>query len=474
MAGPFIGRKDEIKLIEGVANGSEASILIVYGRRRVGKTELIEHTLQNQRVIKLEGVEGGNTTDQMYRVLYQFSKVFEDPDIVRMQFTTWLELFDYIADKIEKGAWVLYLEEVQWLAEYKSEMISDLKYVWDNRLRHNPKLLVVLCGSSPSFMVNQVLHSKALYNRSTHEINLREFSLKEAQEFWGKRSHREIMDAYLTVGGIPEYLKRLKKHSSVRIGLCEESFKKESYFRNEKNRIFISSFASNVHYEQIVDYLSHVKFATKKDIEKFLRISGGGTLSRVLKDLEMCGFIERYVPYQVGESSLLVRYCIADNYLRFHYKFIAPLAARIDQGDYHRAPLSALNTESYQKWLGFAFERFCRKQSHRIATLLGFSAVRYKSGVFFNRSTNKEEAGYQIDLLFDRADHVLTVCEIKYTLSKTGVEVIDEFESKLCLMPIDESKTREKVLISASGASDALRNASYFDRILTLDDLFTL
>jgi AAA+ ATPase superfamily predicted ATPase len=468
----FVGRKDEIKYITDAIKAEEASILVVYGRRRIGKTELIEHTLHNRNLLKLEGVEGGDTEAQMYRVLYQLSKAFNDPYITHMKFATWMELFDFIASKISKGKWTLYLEEVQWLAEYKNELISDLKYVWDNSLRHNPTLLLVLCGSSPSFMLNQVVYSKALYNRSMYEINLREFSLGEAEEYLGKRSHREVMDAYLTVGGIPEYLKRINQHSSIQIGICQESFKKNSYFNNEKNKIFISSFAANIHYEQIIDYLSQVKFASKQDIEKQLHTKGGGSLTAVLKDLELCGFIERYIPFQSESVSNLVRYCIADSYLRFYFKFIMPLSDRIGKGDYNHNPILALNTESYQKWLGLSFERFCRHHSQLIADIIGFSAVRYKSGAFFNRKSMNADAGYQIDLIFERADHVLTICEIKYTQSKTGVEVIDEFEQKLRLIPLKGNKTIEKVLISASGATEGLLARAYFDRIITLEDIF--
>lgn len=107
-----------------------------------------------------------------------------------------------------------------------------------------------------------------------------------------------------------------------------------------------------------------------------------------------------------------------------------------------------------------------------IAKIIGFSAVRYTSGAFFNRSTIKEEKGYQIDLIFDRADHVLTICEIKYTQSKVGIEVIEEFEKKLKLLSSPKSKTIEKVLITASGATDALLARAYFDRIITLESIF--
>lgn len=468
----FVGRKEEIHSITEAAVSGEASIIVVYGRRRIGKTELIEHTLQNRNLLKIEGVDGGDMQAQMLRALYQLSTSLGDPHISHMQFPTWLAFFDFVADKISQGQWTLYLEEVQWLAEYKSELIADLKYVWDNKFRHNPELLLVLCGSSPSFMINQVIHSKALYNRSIYEINLTEFSLREAQEFLKKRSLAEIMDAYLTVGGIPEYLTRLNKHSSIQIGICEQSFKKNSYFSNEKSRIFISSFANSTHYEAIINYLSQVKFANKKDFEKQLKIKAGGNLTTVLTDLELCGFIERYIPYQADSNSNLVRYCIADSYLRFYFKFIFPLAHRIQQGDFNNAPFHALNRESYQKWLGFSFERFCRKHSQLIAKIVGFSAVQYKSGAFFNRSTIKEDKGYQIDLIFERADRVYTVCEIKYTQTKVGIEVIEDFEKKLLHVPDKESKTIEKILISANGASESLIARRYFDRIITLEDLF--
>lgn len=468
----FIDREFEKSRLLEAANANEASILIVYGRRRVGKTELIEHTLGYRRLIKFEGVEGQNTQTQIQRVLYALSKVLNDSLIAKLNLTEWVEVFDLMADRLNEGEVTLYFEELQWLAEYKDKFIADLKYVWDNRLRHNPHLLIVLCGSSPSFMINHVAHSKALYNRSLYELHLTEFSLAQTQEFLVGRSSREVMEAYLTLGGIPEYLKRLQQFSSVRIGIAQSSFLKDSFLSKEHQRIFISSFAASAHYKDIVNYLSSKKFSTRKELEKHLNIEGGGNLTKLLDDLELCGFIERYRPYQVEENSLLVRYCIADNYLRFYSRFIKPIEADIAQGNFNDDPLRALNQASYQTWLGYAFERFCRKHHKLIAKILGFVAVKYRSGSFFNRNTDKEDRGFQIDLLFDRADHVLTICEIKYTQSKTSTDVIDEFEQKLARLPNIKNKTIEKVLITAAGASDSLINRTYFDRIISLDDFF--
>jgi len=467
----FIGRKFERQRIAQTLSAETASIIIVYGRRRIGKTELIEQTLGERNLIKLEGVEDGDREAQMYRVLYQLSKALDDKHITNMSFKTWLELFDFIADKVSEGVWTLYFEELQWLAQYEDEFISDLKYVWDNRFRHNPELRIVLCGSSPSFMIKQVVQSKALYNRSSYEIHLTEFSIGETQAFLGDRSKREIMDAYLTIGGVPEYLKRIKRYPSVKIGICEESFVKNGYLSRDYEKIFISSFAKNVHYREIVDLLSQHKFLSRPEIESKLKITGGGKLTEVLNDLELCGFIEKYTPYQAGENSKLVRYCVADNYLRFYFKFIKPIAKNIEHGEHNDAPMQALNKESYQVWLGYAFERFCRKQHTLIAKFIGFSAVAYRSGVFFNRNTNQAQRGYQVDLVFDRADHVMTICEVKYWENKVGVEVIEEFETKLRLIDNGKNKTIQKVLIMVNGITDALERRAYFDYVISLEDI---
>ncbi len=362
----FIGRNKEFTRIRAIAESDESQILIVYGRRRVGKTELIERTLGSRNLIKLEGLEDGDEKAQIEHVLFQLSKQLNDPYLSKMHFPNWVEVFDFIANRLASGKWTLYLEEVQWLANYKNKLISALKYTWDNRFRHNRHLLVVLCGSSPSFMINQVVHSKALYNRSTNELQLREFSLQETKQFLINRSIRETMNAYLTLGGIPEYLKKLTRASSVLIGICENSFKKDSFFSEEFQRIFISSFASTTHYRAIIEYLSQIRFATRREIIAHLGVDAGGSLSKVFADLELCGFIERYTPVQASEKSLLARYCIGDNYLRFYYKFIKPIASNIKEGEFDENPVAALKMESYQKWLGFAFERFCRKNHSRV------------------------------------------------------------------------------------------------------------
>lgn len=468
----FVGRLHELEALKKINASKEASIIIMYGRRRVGKTELLEQAFKNRNLLKFEGIEGQSEKQQLAHAMRQLAIYAEDKLIAKTMIDTWSEFFELLAKYTKQGTWTIYLEELQWLANYSNDLIAELKYVWDNYFRHNPNLIIILCGSSPSFMVDRVIHSKALYNRSQHEFHLKEFSLSEAKLFLKKRSQREVMDAYLTIGGIPEYLKWVNKDTSVFLSLCKNSFVSDSFFSHEYEKIFTSNLSKNKFYKKIIDILSKKRFSTRKELMSLLKINSGGSISALLLDLEKCGFISKYYPFNLDENTVLTRYAIADNYLQYYFKFIHPIQKNIDNGDYNGNPQAAIKTDNYIKWLGFAFERFCRKNHTAIAKILGFSGIQYKSGVFFNRATNAEDSGYQIDLIFERADNVYTICEIKYLQGKVGTKVINDFEKKLSLFPNKGNKTIHKVLICSEAIDQALMNKAYFDDIITCAQLF--
>ena len=406
-------------------------------------------------------------------VMEQLASYAEEPLLSRVVVDDWVDVLKQIAERTKVGAWTIYFEELQWLADYKPDFVTALKYVWDNFFRHNEALIIVLCGYSPSFMINSVIKSKALYNRSQYELPLKELNIVEAKAMLSTYSQQEVFDAYLSVGGIPEYLKRLNTRQSIFLSLCKESFLPGAFFAFEYERIFTSSLASNKHYKQIIAYLSRHKFATRAEIMKHVKLHSGGALSDELFDLEICGFIDRYTPYHLSEKSHLVRYCITDAYMQFYFRFIESKVKEISQGDFRSNPLTALNMHAYQQWLGYAFERFCRKHHRQIATLLGFQGIQYRTGAYFSRMSNEKDSGFQIDLLFDRADKVLTICEVKYTQAAVSSKVIDEFERKLELFPQSGKKTIQRVLISNRGADAGLQRRAYFDALIQIDDFFT-
>ncbi len=467
----FVGRKLELIALKKIGHSKSPSIIIMYGRRRVGKTELLEQSFRDRNLLKFEGLEGKPVAQQLTHVMAQLARYTEEPLLAKTLVESWSEFFPILSKYTQKGTWTIYLEELQWLANYENGLVSELKFVWDNYFRRNSNLIVILCGSAPSFMIDQVVHSKALYNRSQHEFHLKELNIIEAKQFLKSRGQREIFEAYLTVGGIPEYLNWVNTNSSVFLSLCENSFKAKSFFSREYEKIFTSNLSKNKFYRKIIDTLSKRRFLSRIELSDLLDIPLGGSLTNILEDLEKCGFISKYYPYNLGENTKLIRYMISDNYLHFYYKFIHPIKNKIENGDYNQHPKSAINMGSYLKWLGFSFERFCRKYHTVIAKILGFSAIQYQHGVFFNRATEAESPGYQIDLIFDRADNVITICEIKFLEGKVKTEVINEFENKLSLFPNKKEKTIQKVLICSEGADNALLRRSYFDEIITASQI---
>jgi AAA+ ATPase superfamily predicted ATPase len=460
----FIGRHYEIERLQALARQDKASIIVVHGRRRAGKTELIEQCFRQRHVLKFEGIEGHNEAWQRQQVMRQLAEYTGDVSLASLVCSSWLEVFEQIARYVASGVCTLFFEELQWLADYGERFVSELKHVWDNKFRHNDKLLLVLCGSSPSFMIGKVLHSNALYNRSMHELPLLPFSLAETRQFLGSRyGEQEVMDAYLSVGGIPEYLGYIRQDSSVFLSPCQHAFIRGGFFTTERDRVFVSSLASNAHYGKIVDFLSRRKFASRTKIAAHLKTDSGGSLSDLLTDLTLCGFVERFNPFNLAQTSKLARFAVRDPYLQFYYKFIGPKRSSIERGAFDRASASALASNTY-----------CRSQQQALAAVLGFGAVNFSAGPFYNRATDLQAPGYQIDLVFDRSDRVLTLCEIKYLRVPATVKVADEFEQKLALFPNTRNKSIHKVLISANGADKTLAASGYFDRIITLKDIFSM
>ena len=480
---PFIGRKSELSLIETISQ-TRPAILIIHGRRRIGKTSLVERAFRDETILKFEGIEGLSKKAQINAFLLQLTTYIEKFDsknanlikILISKISTkvgWFEILAILSEYVVNKKLVLFFEEFQWLASYDDELIGAPKYYWDNCFKDEKNILLVLCGSSPSFMVNHVVYSKALYNRSQYELPLQQFTIYEAKQFLGRRySNQDVMDAYLLVGGIPEYLKYLTQDSSIYLSLAANSFTKGAFFKSECSKIFISSLSQNPNYQEIVKFLSKVKFASRDEILRHLKLESGSNTSRILDDLEISGIISKYTPYNKTAKTKLVRYEIADSYLQFFYKFVEPKIKMIDRGDFQQKPSDALPISSLDQWLGYSYERFCRNNAPLIAKILGFGAVSYTYGPYFNRASSKEDKNYQLDLVFDRKDKVVTVCEIKYTRSPISAKHAKEFLVKMDFFT-PKGRTIQTVLICNQAPTDEVLNGRYFDQIITLDELIS-
>jgi hypothetical protein len=238
----------------------------------------------------------------------------------------------------------------------------------------------------------------------------------------------------------------------------------------------VSSLSWNPNYKGIVEYLSRNRYATRDQIRKAVAMQSGGTLSMLMKDLEGCGFIEKYTPLHLGPDSLSARYCICDEYLQFYFKFVYPITQRIERDEFAKDPTQGVNQAAFRQSLGFSFERWCRKHSYLFARILGFDRIEYKCGAFFNRKTAKLDQGFQIDLAYIRKDSKVLICEIKYADSPVGTTAAKEVERKLKLFQEANSKCRnftfETVLITTEGEQEALRQREFFDHVVTFKEIF--
>lgn len=470
----FLGRDQEQNKLREFANKGDSGIIVVYGRRRVGKTELIEQTFRDRNILKFEGIEGQPEEIQRSRFLEELSKYAQDPTITYSQPKHWAAVFEILAKYVKTGTWTVYFEELQWMACYEDSFIADLKYAWDNYFRYNKKLILVLCGSAPSFFQTSILKSRALHNRSMMALPVEQFSIADAKRFYKTENIRELFDVYLTVGGIPEYLKLLSKQDSIYQKISKNSFVKGAFFLDEFDRIFVSSFARNPKYKKILTMLGSHNQLSRKELLTKLTLDSGGGITKCLEELELCGFVDVFSPIKLDRATKINRYRVKDYFLNFYFKFIAPKYQQVIEGQFDRNPNLALNYNQYLIWLGFAFERFCRYNQVKIAEILGFSGVDYTAGTMFNsKIASKNSSGYQIDLAFKRRDRVLTLCEIKYKESAIGVEVIQDMENKIQALNLDQKSKYQiqRVLITASEISNPLKQRGYFDRIIGLDEL---
>lgn len=465
----FLGRQEELQLLKTPNWRGHAELIVIYGRRRVGKTALVEHAFQDQPLWKFEGLEGDPAKDQIRCFLTDLVRYTGNFNI-KNETNTWKEALGIFAKEISKKKITVFLDEFQWLASMKKSFVSLFKYYWDNYFRKNKNLRMILCGSISSFMVKKVLRSKALYGRVDTEIHLKPFSLPDIHRFFqGKRPPQEILQIAMILGGIPKYLEEIQPKWSFFQNLNELAFRQHGYLFQEYRRLFISHFSHGPLYEKILKALAQ-KPLTTEALAKLCQTKTGGSLTEKLYDLELAEFIDRYVPLNKGQNSKFIRYRLLDEYLHFYFRFILPYTQEIISGQFKLQSL--FSTRNYQQWLGYAFERLCRKNAMKIADRLQFSGIRFKAGSWF-QTKKKTAPGTQIDLLFERADKTLTVCEMKFTKTLQGQKIIRDFEKKIEALQGDyPAFAKQKVLIlpEKKAVPENIRN--YFDEILFASEIF--
>ncbi len=467
----FYGRHHELSLLKGAISSRRAELVIVYGRRRVGKSALLQRASTRKGDLYFEALENTPAKKQIAHFLLQLAEQTATPLSTARD---WREAFEVLSFHINKGKHYVVLDELPWMASRRTELVSLLKYFWDNRWKKNPGLTLVLCGSIASFMVRHVVHSSALHNRKTLEMRLPPLPAAEARQFFrGLRSKYEVAKFLMVFGGIPKYLEQIDPAASLAQNLDHLCFQKHGFFLNELQTVFKEQFKVTANYERIVRALAD-RSGPREQLAKRLKMATGGGLTGYLETLEQAEFIKTFSPASVlGKGVKTRKLVLWDEWLRFYFTWVEPNLdlIRLNEKPGLCERLCGAGLDSY---FGLCFEQLCMKNLPRLFSHMGLDFQQVVGfGPFFRqrRRDGSGDQGLQIDLLVRRRGQVLTLVECKFSSRPTGVSVVDEVQRKIKFLRAPASYTVERVLLCAGEVTSALQRHDYFHHILGLEAL---
>jgi uncharacterized protein len=484
------GRREELKILNQIRLSKETTFLAVYGRRRVGKTFLIREYFSDKGIyLETAGVKNLSVSKQLENFSEAFSKTFFNNVPIQVP-RSWQEAFQLLTQKIKTAPQnkkvIIFLDELPWLASKKSGLVPALDYYWNLHWSRLPNLILIVCGSAASWMLEHIVNAKGgLYNRVTRRMLLEAFNLEETDEFLKTRginlSKKQVLDLYMVLGGIPFYLKEVEKGRSTTQVIDSLCFQKNGALYSEFNNVFRSLFDhAEVNLQIIREIAKAGNTISREQLIEATKISSGGTLNRRLEELEASEFIRCFVP--LGKKTRDRFYRIIDEYALFYLKWIDPLTRSGTFSGEKGHWLKNVNTPKKAAWAGFAFESICFKHLHQITQAIGIEKIIYTSGCWRYVPLKKsQEEGTQIDLLFDREDDVISLCEIKYSDKPFVIEkscakaLIQKTEVIEKNYPNKKNPTRKKIFL-AMITTCGLKKNKYSDVLVqnevTLEDLF--
>jgi len=477
----IIGREDAIRRLKQYVESDHSEFVVIYGRRRIGKTFLIKELFEGQFAFRITGKENVKTAEQLNNFYFSLSDFADDIEKPK----TWAEAFRILRHYLEKlpeGPKILFFDELPWLDTARSSFLSNLEHFWNSWADYRNDIKIIACGSATSWMLNKVINNRGgLHNRVTHQILLKPFCLGEVEEYFHAKgfaySRQEIIETYMAVGGVAYYLSLFDKEKSVAQNIEKLCFEQGGELTHEFPRLFKSLFKKSKSYEQIIDAVQEKGMGlTRKEIMENAKLDDNGNLSKMLREMEECDFIRSYTPFGKRKKDTL--YQLIDPFSLFYLRFMG--GEEIRTKDYWQKIVVSNN---YKAWCGYAFEILCLHHLDQIVESLGIGGTISKPCSWFYRPPKKLASdadenlrqGAQIDLLIDRYDSTITICEMKYSDREY---TIDKEEDALLLRRVEVfktiSKTRKSV-VPAYITPQGLANNMYSRRVLRQvvgDDLF--
>lgn len=482
----IIGRLREQELLGDLIKSKKSEFIAVYGRRRVGKTYLIKNLMGSFPCVffHVTGLQKGTSKDQLKEFAKQIGKTFyQSPSIIPQK--RWDDTFEDLTEAIneipKEKTIVLFFDEFPWMATPRSKILTALELYWNRYWVFDRRIKLIICGSATSWIINNIINNKGgLHNRVTRTIHLKPFSLYETESFLKEYkihlNHRQILDLYTVLGGVPLYWSFVRKGRSAHQCIDELCFQSDGPLVKEFGRLFESLFEDPKPYTDLIRIIAKYRYGIVQTelIELSKLPNGGGTIDR-LHQLEEAGFITGLVPY--GHKDRGVYYVIDDEYSLFYLRWIEPNLKKIAKKALNKGFwTSQSNQSTWKSWAGLAFESTCYKHIDHIRKALNIDPGASAGTWRYSPKAKEKQEGAQIDLLFDRLDGAITLCEIKCSDNQFAIDK-SYAQELLKKMEIFRKQTRtKKQLFMSMVTTMGLKPTMYSEEIIasqvTLEDLF--
>ena len=472
----FVGRDYQLKLLSSVWDKESSSLVVVSGRRRIGKSTLIERFAEKSRCrfIEIEGLPpDANMTNE--RQLANFcERIGKSAQIEAPQAKNWAEAFDFL-DKVitGKSKVIVFLDEISWMGGYDDGFAGLLKNAWDMQFSKHKRLVLVLAGSVSAWIQKNILNAKGFVGRVSIDLNLTELPLSACCSFWGRRtthvSMREMVDILSVTGGIPKYLQEINPRLSADENIRRMCFLPEGYLFKDFDSIFSDVFGEGIAAKRRILHILADGPASVSELAKAMSIEPNGHITNDLNDLTVAGFVAAGAGLNPVTNAKVreVRYRLCDNYTRFYLKFIQPRREAIRQGLYRFADLESL--PGWNSILGLQFENLVVNNLASLCRELGLGRKLVTSAAPYTRRKSAACPGLQIDLLIQTPKSVYVIEVKRCNRIETSIE--KEIEKKVSLLGIGSGKSIRTALVYDGKLSPEVEENGFIDFLIPFNRL---
>ena len=469
----LIGRENEKRQLLALVEKRESQFCAVYGRRRVGKTYLIRETFNERFTFQHSGLANSTMDDQ----LDEFKESLKKYGLKNCKTPkNWREAFRFLAALLENSPEkkkIIFIDELSWMDTPKSNFISALEHFWNSWASARKDVVLIVCGSATSWIVSKIVKNYGgLHNRLTQQIYLRPFNLYECEKYCKSAdmefSRYDILEFYMALGGIPYYWNFIDRELSVSQNIDKFFFGEASPLKNEYVSLYSSLFKNPDPHLAIVKALGEKKAGmTRSEILAETKLADNQLFGRALEELEQCTFIRKYYAFQKKNKDVV--YQLIDNFTLFYFRYVLKNAKRSE--NFYS---STVGTPVRNSWNGLAFERVCFWHINQIKQKLGISGVGAGVNSWFTKPTKLYD-GAQIDLLIDRDDRIVNVCEIKFCGNNYLIDKAysDNLRNKVSTFQA-ATKTKKAVRLTMITVYGVMKNqySSIVNSQITAEDLF--